>query len=286
MKIQQSLNQNAVIVRDCHNKEFFLIGKGIGFNKKKGDVVEKTKSMRMIPLIMTEREEKILALAEDISSDLLLMVEEVLKGAEDILGTKLDTKLIFALATHIYYSLKRKKSEDVVVLPFNYELKYIFPTEYKAAKWSIDFIREQYDLELFDAEIVFFTFHFVNALQTRSAGKSVIEIGQILSDIIQVVENESQINFDQNTLHFSRFLIHVRYLLMRDSLIRTGKRNEFKNIVASLVAEFPYAYKITKKIEELLVSKHKISYHEEETLYLLIHIQRLLDSAGLDEYGE
>ena len=40
MKVTQSYNQNAVSVVDDSGKELILIGKGIGFGKKKGDVID------------------------------------------------------------------------------------------------------------------------------------------------------------------------------------------------------------------------------------------------------
>src|SRR5699024_9934177 len=82
IKIKQSLNQNAVISIDKKNDEFLLIGKGVGFSKKKGDTVKLNESIKIYPMTYSEQEQKILELIDEIPSELVLMVEETIKEAE------------------------------------------------------------------------------------------------------------------------------------------------------------------------------------------------------------
>ncbi|WP_236875607.1 CAT RNA binding domain-containing protein [Clostridioides difficile] len=41
MKIKKVLNSSVILAIDENNKEFICLGKGIGYNKKMGDIVEK-----------------------------------------------------------------------------------------------------------------------------------------------------------------------------------------------------------------------------------------------------
>lgn len=41
MKIKKVLNSSVILAIDENNKEFICLGKGIGYNKKIGDTVEK-----------------------------------------------------------------------------------------------------------------------------------------------------------------------------------------------------------------------------------------------------
>lgn len=42
MKIRKILNNNLVLVQDGEENEVIVKGKGVGFNKKRGDIVEES----------------------------------------------------------------------------------------------------------------------------------------------------------------------------------------------------------------------------------------------------
>lgn len=271
------MNHNAVISIDKKDDEFLLIGKGIGFNKKAGSIIKLDDSIKVYPMSYSEKEKRILELVDDIPSELILMVEEALKGANKILEKKLNYTLIFTLSSHIYYALQREKKIDTVVLPFEYGLNYIFPEEYDAAKYAVDYLRKNYHLQLTDAEITFFTFHFVNDLQGTDITNNAMDTANILNDIIEVLEREIPGLINQNSIHFSRFLVHVRYFLMRQYEGRKGKDEEFDQLSNYVSQKFPQAAKVVKKIRELLENTYDFDYSYEENLYLILHTQRLLE---------
>lgn len=283
IKVKQSLNQNAVISIDEQNNEFLLIGKGVGFSKKKGDTVKLNESIKIYPMTYSEQEQKILELIDEIPSELILMVEETIKEAEQILGKELNYTLIFTLSSHIYYALQREESIDSVTLPFDYGINYIFPKEYEAAKHSVKYLRKQHNLKLTDAEIVFFTFHFVNALQGTSTSNNAIDIANILNDIIEVLEKEAPIYIDKDSIQFSRFLIHIRYFLIRQYEGKLGKNEEFEQLSNYVSEKFKDANKIVRKIKLILEKKYQFNYSYEENLYLLLHTQRLIEEDGKNE---
>lgn len=260
-----------------------MIGKGVGFSKKKGDTVKLNESIKIYPMTYSEQEQKILELIDEIPSELILMVEETIKEAEQILGKELNYTLIFTLSSHIYYALQREESIDSVTLPFDYGINYIFPKEYEAAKHSVKYLRKQHNLKLTDAEIVFFTFHFVNALQGTSTSNNAIDIANILNDIIEVLEKEAPIYIDKDSIQFSRFLIHIRYFLIRQYEGKLGKNEEFEQLSNYVSEKFKDANKIVRKIKLILEKKYQFKYSYEENLYLLLHTQRLIEEDGKNE---
>lgn len=283
IKVKQSLNQNAVISVDKKKDEFLLIGKGVGFSKKKGDFIKINNSIKIYPMSYSEQEQKILELIDEIPSEIILMIEETIKKAEKILEKELNYTLIFTLSSHVYYALQREESIDTVTLPFDYGLNYIFPSEYEAAKYSVEYLRDEYNLELTDAEIIFFTFHFVNALQGSNTDNSAIDTANILNDIIEVLEKETPIYIDKDSLHFSRFLIHIRYFLIRQYEGKTGKNEEFEQLSNYVSAKFIDAAKIVRKIKIILKNKYGLNYSYEENLYLILHTQRLIEEDRKDD---
>ncbi len=272
-----------MIAFDKKMNEFLLIGKGVGFNKKKGDSVELNDSVKTYPMSYSDQEQKMLELIDEIPSELILMVEETTKRAEKILQNDLNYTLIFTLSSHIYYALKREESIDSITLPFDYGINYIFPKEYEAAEFSVNYLRKEHNLDLSDAEIVFFTFHFVNALQGTNTANSAIDIANILNDIIEVLENATSMKIDKDSIHFSRFLIHIRYFLIRQNEGKLGKNEEFKQLSKYVSEKFKNANQIVQKIKGILEMKYGFRYSYEENLYLLLHTQRLIEEDGKGE---
>lgn len=283
--IKQSLNQNAVISNDDKNEEFLLLEKGIGFNKKKGDIIKVTEKTKVIPINFTEQEQSIIQNLKELPNDLILVVEDTIKGAEKILGKELNTSSIFILSSHIYHALDREEEIDEVTLPFDYSLKYLFQEEYKAAKWSVEYLREKHNLQLPDSEIVFFTFHLVDALQSNSQPRAVMDIGNVLNDIVKILEQNTLIDveLDKDSINFSRFLIHIRYFLMRQNDKKQEddmKKNlKFEPLYNKIASEFPKTYPIVEEVQRVLENKHEMIINYEENLYLLLHVQRLIEES-------
>jgi len=249
----------------------------VGFKKKKGDFVKLNNSIKTYPMSYTEQEQKTLELIDDIPSKLILMIEEAVTRAEKILQSSLNYTLIFTLASHTHHALKREESIDSVALPFDYGINHIFPKEYEAAKYTVEYLREEYNLDLTDAEIVFFTFHFVNALQGTDPGNNAIDTANVLNDIIDILETEIPFFINKDSIHFSRFLIHVRYFLIRQSKGKIGKDEEFKQLSKYVSKKFEDANRVVKKIKNILETKYRFNYSYEENVYLLLHTQKLIE---------
>lgn len=262
---------------DKNNHELLLIGKGIGFNKRKGHPIQVNDSVEIYPMKYSEHDQKILELIDEIPGELILMVEDTMKGAEEILGTKLNYTLIFTLTSHIYYALKREDDIDSVTLPFQYGLDHIYPEEYEAAEYSVKYLKEKYNLPLKNSEVVFFTLHFVNALPGSNKKSSAMDTANILHDIIEVFEEEELVDLENESVHFSRFLTHIRYFLIRQHEGKLGKDDEFKQLSDFVSNKFEDASKIVQRIKFILEEKYNFTYSYEENVYLLLHTQRLIE---------
>lgn len=258
-------------------EEFVIIGRGVGFNKKKGDFIQLNDTMKKYPMNYTDQEQKILDIVNEIPTDLFLKVEDTIEGAQKILKTEFDYPFVFTIASHIYYSLKRSENIEAVALPFDYGLDYIFPNEYEAAKWSVKYLKEKHGLNLSEHENVFLTFHFVNGMEGRESKNNVIDLGKIISGIIEIIEKKSDITLDKDSTQFSRFVIHLRYFLIRQYEGKTGQKQEFEKMMTDLAVNFKEANDITEEIVKFLEDKSNYNPSYEENLYLLLHVQRLID---------
>lgn len=280
MKIIQSLNQNALLVQDEKGNEFITLGKGIGFGRKKGDFVDSQKITTIYSIQSTVHEQKILEQLKDIDENVLIMAEEVSVLAKKDLKDCLNESFVFSLANHLQYSLERNAQHDLPLQPFHYEIKYLYPKEYKLADQSVDFLNTKYDIQLPEAEKAFFTLHFVNGMKDSVSFQETIKLSQILNDIVKIVEEESESELDKDSVDYSRFIVHLRYFLIRQMQQNTFDGKEEENLIElyeSSARLFTKQRDIVQMVKVYLDHEHEMIFNHAEAFYLLIHLIRLLD---------
>lgn len=281
MKVLQSLNQNALLVR-YEGSECIVVGKGIGFGKKKGDPVNEalvSKVYQMAP----ERTD-LLNLLGDIDEESIQMAEEVTEHAQMELGKAFTGNFILSLASHIQFLEEKYAGQIEIFQPFHYELKYLYPKEHQVAEWSVNYLNKSYQLNLPEAEVSFFTLHFVNALIDQGEMSNVVELSDILNEIAELVEQELGHPLKRESIDFSRFIIHLRYFVIRN--LNSSKRKneindkEFQQLYTLALSLYPFENQILYKIKTMLQEDHQMNFGNSEDFYLLLHLVRIVSEEG------
>ena len=281
IKIVQSFNQNAVLALDRENAEVIIIGKGVGFAKKPGDIVDENKISKVFQFESSPQEQRVVELIKDISEDVILMTEDVVNQVQKILGEEMSSSFIVALASHIQFTLERNIDNLVIPSPFQYEMKYIYPKEYEAAVWAVAYLNKEYQLNLQETEIIFFTLHFVNGLQEMGEFKEVVKLSDILNDVTSLIDGLIEKGIDKTSIEYARFIVHLRYFVIRSLEKKSlSKKNSIKELYEITSKMFPFGQSIVKSVNQMLKEKHFLTYGGEEEFYLLLHITRLIDEGG------
>lgn len=278
MKVIQSLNQNALLVCDENQTEFITLGRGIGFGKKKGDSVETEKITSYYKIHSTTQEQKILDELKGIEEEVLAIAEEVATRANKILNDSLNESFVFSLANHIQFSIKRHQENELPLQPFQYEIKYLYPKEYELAVASIEYINEHYALNFPESEIAFFTLHFVNGLKDTGDFNEIVKLSNILNEIIHIIETEEGIELDKSNVDYSRFVVHLRYFLIRQLQNTTPRKvidSKLVELYQTTEKLFLKEVEIVSKVKEFLRENYDIVYNLSEDFYLLLHIIRI-----------
>lgn len=272
MRVMQSLNQNALLVEEG-KKQFVVLGKGIGFGKKKGEIISEVQGLRYYEI--TENNPK--NILESISEKNLEIAEEIAEVTAKKFKTVISAESIVSLASHLEFIHDRHQEEATFQEPFAYELKYLYAEEYNLAKWTIDYINKNYHLSLPLAEVSFFTLHFVNMQLDKNSSTNLLKLSTILTDLINVVEEKWGKKIDKESIDFSRFIVHLRYFIMRNfSAVRKEEQQATIDDFYSL-AEVMYVDEMETLscINKELSNKHDICLSKPENFYLLLHLIRL-----------
>lgn len=278
MKIIQSLNQNALLVVNANGEEAVALGRGIGFGKRKGDSISLDDISRIFTIQSSVNEKKFLELFRNIEDNTYSMAEDVVILAEKLLNTHFNDSFIFTIAKHIQFSIERNKEIDIEYEPFEYQLKYLYPEEYKASKKVIEFINNKYHLKMRSQEVSFFTLHFVNSLIDSEDFSDILKLSNLLNEIVSFIEIESNYNLKKEEIEYSRFIVHLRYFFIRNlsKSKKTNNDSRMNNLLYLIKEMYNEESLLLEKLKEKLFIDNQLSFESDEDLYLLLHLVRIL----------
>lgn len=97
MIITKVINNNVVSSHDEKGIEVIVMGKGVGFQKKAKDKIEKSKIEKVFHL-SNELQDKLAELVSNIPYEYLVLTDEVVAEAGSVLGKKLSKNIYLTLA--------------------------------------------------------------------------------------------------------------------------------------------------------------------------------------------
>lgn len=273
MKIKKILNQNAVLVDD-QGEEKVAIGKGIGFDKKRNDLLFSHDIERLF-ILEPEGQMKLQTLLSQIDEKYLFAAEKIINHAETVLMEKLNEHLLIVLTDHIAFAAQNIKDGIFLRNKLLPEIEVLYREEFTIAQWSVDYLTETIGIPYTYDQAGYIAIHIHSARSGEQDNHRSIREVTIVSDIIQLIEKELAINLhaEEMALNYSRLVNHLRLLLQR---YHNQQYATLDNEIIQLVKlKYQESYHIAKKVRVLLIKSYQLSTTTEELGYLAIHIERL-----------
>lgn len=271
--IKKVINNNVILVDNDAQQEFVIIGKGIGFNSKAGQNYHCTEGDE---LFSKPHDYDIHNFVDNIPIGIIKLTLEVINKCKPILNAKLSDSLVITLSEHITFAIERSKNREMSISL--YEVPYLYHLEFIAGKVAVDYINEKLGVSLPPGEASLIALHFVNAkLNNKSVGDT-LKFTQTVYKIVNIINYYFHIQVNTDTDSFSRFINHLKYLLIRCQT-NHDKSSQFNSVLEELVEkELLKNFACAKKIAALIQSEYTIPVSREEIIYLALHIERLLHS--------
>ena len=95
-----------------------------------------------------------------------------------------------------------------------------------------------------------------------------------MKEILAIVKSELQIDLDEQSIHYERFVTHVKFLLQR-VYRKELLPNEEAEWAAMVKGKYPKEYCCSEKIAEYIEQATGSKLSGEEIMYLSIHIRRV-----------
>lgn len=268
--IQKILSNNVVLVKK-DNQNYILVGKGIGFGKKKGFVLEDSDVIeeRFISLKgLNESEHE--NFLETVDPKIIELSEKIMEMVKKELGEALSPNIHAGLIDHINFAIRRLKEGVEIVNPFLFETKLLYPVEYNLAEKAVKILEENLNINIPEAEIGFLALHIYGGRGGKSKNEA-LQNSKMINQILQVVEKKLKIDLDRNSFFCRRFVMHLMGVVNRISSGKTIKNIFLSQLKSELKFEFYVAYDVSKIMERTL----KIRIPESEVGYIALHLHKM-----------
>lgn len=271
-RIEKVLNNNVLIASHPTYDEVVLIGKGIGFGKKKGDVIEQ-KGVEKWFILKNEREqEQYKKLLPHVDEEFIGLMNDIIRHIQKRTNSSLNEHIHVALTDHILFAIKRLEQGMDIKNPFLVETKSLYPLEYDVAAEVVNMLNERLHIELPEGEIGFIALHIHSALTNHQLSE-VNQHSQLISRLVSVVEEQLDIRIDRESIHYLRFVRHLRYAIER---VKKGEKiEEPKKLLNILKETYPLCYNLSWKLIKIMQQTLQLPVDEAEAVYLTLHLQRL-----------
>lgn len=271
----KSLNNNLVLAVNEYQEELVLFGKGIGFKKKKGDEIDS----ELITKIFQSKAfpQDISAIMENISPEILAVAEKMMQLGEEGLAKKLNSSMFIALADHLQAAVNRQNEGiSLTENTLQWEIPFLYYKEYEVGKRALELVKDELGVQLPILEAAFIALHFVNAQDDSSSMNETLLITEITKSIVKTIQSLFGISLPKDSINYSRFVTHIRYFMNRHLHNQVEQEARNQNLYKILQEQYPQSYACGLMIRELLKNNYQITVNDDEMVYLILHIERIV----------
>ncbi len=211
---------------------------------------------------------------EDIPQPILLASAEIAEQAEDELDCRMNPNLPFTLADHFNFAINRLRNGIDLTTPIAYDVKHLYPKEFDIGIRSLDLLREMAGVTLPEHEAISVTMHIINAEAESSNLHNLMMTLQIIDQVEGIVERQMKFTLDKESYNYSRFAMHLRYLIQR---LESGKSAEEHGaeMLRPIAREYPEIYLCALRVSDYFKGTWGWKCSDEEIVYLMMHIHRV-----------
>ena len=273
MTVEKVINNNIVSAYDETGREVVVMGRGIGFGVRAGVVIDNSKIEKVFRIESQGVAEQFKELLANMPLEHAQISNDIISYAKSTLKLKLNQSIYVTLTDHINFAIERYQKGINLENALLWEIKRFYPQEYGLGRYAIDLIRERLHVSLPEDEAGFIALHFVNA-EYGTDIRDALHFPNQMKDILDIVTRELGIRLDEGSLHYERFITHVKFLLQR-VYRKELLPDEESELAEMMKKKYPKEYACSEKIADYIEEAAGCRLSAEEIMYLSIHIRRI-----------
>lgn len=275
MIIEKILNNNVAIVLNAEGIETIVMGRGICFNKRVGDIIDPgsiDKEFILNNAVMNQRFKEIVA---ELPMEYLSLGESIINDAKSKLDKRISDTIYISLIDHIHNAVERAKEGIHIRNVLLWDIKRFYKKEFAVALHALKIIEEETGVVLNEDEAGFIALHFVNA-QLDDNVMDMYQTTTLMQEITNIVKYTFNTEFDEESTNFYRFVTHLKFFVIR---ILKGEEDRNKGddgLFEVVKVQYKNSYACVLKIADFINNNYNYNLSNDEKLYLTIHIERVI----------
>lgn len=273
MRIEKVLNNNVAVARSGNGREIIVMGCGLAFKAKPGDEVNENLIEKVFTIADQSLFNRFQQLLANIPMAHMLLSERIINYAKIELGKKFHDSIYVTLPDHISTAILRYREGIILKNPLLWDIKRFYRDEYKIGLKANEVVKEETGVEFLEDEAAFIAMHFVNA-QLGEQVTTVYDITYIMQEICSIVKSYFQMEFDEESLDYYRFITHLKFFAQR-MINNVHYDDENEDLLEVMRYKHESAYNCTQKVGEFVAKKYGYTLSGEDLLYMTVHIARI-----------
>lgn len=271
--IEKVINNNIISAYDESGAEVIVMGRGIGFKKKQGEMVPANQISKIFRIKSRTLAEQFKELLANMPLERVRISDEIISHAKDHLKLKLNQSIYVTLTDHINFAIERVSQGIEPQSALLWEIKRFYPQEFQLGIYALELIQDRLDILLPEDEAGFIALHFVNA-EYGTDIRDAVKFPNQMQAIVDIVERDLGILLDESSLHYERFMTHIKFLIQR-IYRKELLSSEDRELSLLMQRKYPREYQCSVKVAEYIMQATGSRLSEEEIMYLSVHIRRV-----------
>lgn len=275
MVIEKVINNNIVSAVDKEGREAVVMGRGLGFRAKPGTPLPKKGIEKIFWIESKSLSQQFKELLAQMPMEHVKISSDIIAHAKETLSMELNQSIYVTLTDHLNFAITRFRQGIKPQNALLWEIKRFYTKEFGLGIYALKVISEQLGIDLPEDEAGFIALHFVNA-EYGTQICDAVKFPNLVKDILEIVRSELRITFHENSLHYERFVTHIKFLLQRIYKNETLPDEE-SELSEMMQKKYKKEYACSKKVAEYINQETNTTLSKEEVMYLAIHIRRVAE---------
>lgn len=273
MIVHKVLNNNIVSSLDERGREVLLVGRGLGWQAKPGEAIDKKKIDKIFRMDTGASTEKLKQLFLEVDVEVIELSARIIDYARETLKKKLNKNVYITLTDHISFAIERMKQGITFRNALQWETSKLYPAEYAIGLYALELIQKTMQVEFPKDEAGSIALHIVNAEYDCNMNYTQ-QMTEIIQNSLNIVRYAFHMEFDEQSLDYQRFTTHLLFFAQRalDHKLMDGGPDEMYELMKK---KNPRQFRCAEKIQDYLKKQYNFTLSAEEITFLTVHIVRV-----------
>lgn len=273
MKAVKVYNNNAVATICSDEREAILIGSGIGYHKRPGDLIDE-KKIEKIYYIQDDLQTRFLQLLKNARPEALKASEEILAYAREQ-GLELKNQLILSLTDHISFALER--AEQGIELPYLMlsETRMLYQKEYEIGRWALKKIKELCSVELPKYEAGYIALQLASSVMNPDVAYNTLKLAYGALDIIK---DTYGVELNPDDIDTMRLTTHLKFLAQRIFCQIQWNDDDMDGLYQLLIRRHRKNRECIGRLSDFIRNNFSYELNHQEKVYLMVHLSKIFNN--------